>query len=47
MTATFLRFIVALLSWISFPLVVVVELATVESSEFDGTKGHRLWTASA
>jgi peroxiredoxin len=38
MTATFLRFVVGVLSWISFPLVVVAELAPEESTEFDGLK---------
>ena len=38
MTATFLRFVVGLLSWISLPLVVVAELAPEESTEFDGQK---------
>ncbi len=38
MTATFLRFVVALLSWISLPSVGVAALAPEESSEFDGQK---------
>jgi thiol-disulfide isomerase/thioredoxin len=38
MTATFLRFVVGVLSWISFPLVVVAALAPEESTEFDGLK---------
>jgi peroxiredoxin len=36
MTATILRFVVALLSWMSLPLVVVAALEPEESSEFDG-----------
>ena len=38
MTATFLRFVVALLSWMSLPSVGVAALAPEESSEFDGQK---------
>jgi peroxiredoxin len=38
MTAAFLRFVVAVISWISFPLVVVAALAPEESTEFDGLK---------
>jgi thiol-disulfide isomerase/thioredoxin len=38
MTATFFRFVVALLFWISFPLVIVAALAPEESTEFDGQK---------
>ena len=38
MTATFLRFVVAVLSWMSLPLVVVAALAPEESTEFDGQK---------
>ena len=39
MTATLLRFVViALVSWMSLPLVVVAALAPEESTEFDGQK---------
>ena len=38
MTATLLRFVVGLLSWMSLALVVVAELAPEESTEFDGQK---------
>ena len=38
MRATFFRFVVALLIWISFPLVIVAALAPEESTEFDGQK---------
>jgi hypothetical protein len=38
MTATFFRFVVALLSWMSLRLVVVAALAPEESTEFDGQK---------
>jgi hypothetical protein len=38
MTATLLRFLVALLSWMSLPSVNVAALAPEESSEFDGQK---------
>jgi len=38
MTATFLRFVVALLSWMSLPFVAVAALAPEESTEFDGQK---------
>jgi thiol-disulfide isomerase/thioredoxin len=38
MTATFLRFVVALLSWMSLPFVAVGALAPEESTEFDGQK---------
>ena len=38
MTATLLRFLVALLSWMSLPSVGVAALAPEESSEFDGQK---------
>ena len=36
MTATLLRFLVVLLSWMSLPFVVVAALAPEESTEFDG-----------
>ena len=38
MTATSLRFVVALLSWMSLPFVAVGALAPEESTEFDGQK---------
>jgi hypothetical protein len=38
MTARFLRFLVALLSWMSLSSVGVAALAPEESSEFDGQK---------
>jgi thiol-disulfide isomerase/thioredoxin len=38
MIATLLRFLVALLSWMSLPSVGVAALAPEESSEFDGQK---------
>jgi peroxiredoxin len=38
MKVTFLRFIVALLSWMSLPFVVVAALAPEESTDFDGQK---------
>jgi peroxiredoxin len=38
MKVTFLRFIVALLSWMSLPFVVVAALASEESTDFDGQK---------
>jgi len=42
MTATFFRFVVALLFWISFPLVIVAALAPEESTEFDGQRSQTL-----
>ena len=38
MTATFLRFVVALLSWMSLPFAAVAAFAPEESTEFDGQK---------
>src|ERR1700739_690725 len=38
MTATFLRFVVALLSWMSLPSVGVAALAPEQSSELDAQK---------
>jgi hypothetical protein len=42
MTATFLRFVVALLSWMSLPSVGVAALAPEESIEFDGQRSQTL-----
>jgi len=38
MRATFLRFFIALLSWMGWPFVAVAALAPEESTEFDGQK---------